>query len=186
MSGRRILVVGQGAREHALCWRLATEPGVERVIVAPGNALMGDVADVQAEVEPGNHAAIVGLARGARADLVVVGPEQPLVGGLADRLAEAGIPCFGPTAAAARLEGSKAFAREICRAAGVSMAEGRAFDKVRAALEYAEALGTPVVVKADGLAAGKGVAVCSTLAEAEGLVRDAIEHGRFGRAGRTS
>jgi phosphoribosylamine--glycine ligase len=183
MRALRILVVGSGAREHAICWRLATEPGVERVIVAPGNVLMEDVADVKHEVGLSDHRAIVALALAARTDFVVVGPEGPLVEGLGDRLADAGIACFGPDAAAARLEGSKAFAREICAAAGVHMAEGRAFDAVAPALEYADVLGTPLVVKADGLAAGKGVVICETSAEVEHALREALEHGRFGRSG---
>jgi phosphoribosylamine--glycine ligase len=184
MTPRRILVVGSGAREHALCWRLASEPGVERVIVAPGNALMADVAEVRDRVAVSDLAGLVALAARERVDLVVVGPEAPLVAGLADSLAEAGIRCFGPSAAASRLEGSKTFCREICAAAGVPMAEGRAFDDVDSALAFAERLGLPVVVKADGLAAGKGVAVCETLGDVESHLREAIEFGRFGVAGR--
>jgi phosphoribosylamine--glycine ligase len=129
------------------------------------------------------QASIVGLATAERVDLVVVGPESPLVSGLADTLVEAGVACFGPSAAAARLEGSKAFAREVCRGAGVPMAQGRAFTHVPAALAFADSLGAPVVVKADGLAAGKGVTMCRTLAEAELAIRDALEDGRFGEAG---
>jgi phosphoribosylamine--glycine ligase len=185
MSGyRRVLVIGAGAREHALCWRLAGEPDVERVFVAPGNPLMSDVADVHASVSPADDGQVVALARRARVDLVIVGPEAPLVAGLADRLAEAGIACFGPSAAAARLEGSKAFTREICAAAGVPMAGGRAFDAVAPALEFVEQVGAPLVVKADGLAGGKGVAVCESLAQAERHIRDSLERGRFGLAGR--
>ena len=185
MSGpRRILVVGSGAREHALAWRLARDAGVERVVAAPGNALMEDVADVHPAVNLAEPSAVVALARRARVDLVVVGPEAPLVGGLADRLAEAGIACFGPSAAAARIEGSKAFCRDVCQAAGVAIAEGRAFGAVNQALQFIEQLGVPVVVKADGLAAGKGVAICATRGEAERHLRDMLEHGRFGMAGR--
>lgn len=178
----RILVVGSGAREHALCWRLAAE-GAGRVIATPGNPLMTDVADVRTEVSTSDHDAIVALASAERVDLVVVGPEAPLVDGLADRLTAAGIPCFGPSAAAARIEASKSFAREICRAASVPMALGSSFEAVAPALEYAEMLGLPVVVKADGLAAGKGVAICGTLAEAESSLREAVEDGRFGTSG---
>ena len=181
----RILIVGAGAREHALCWRLGGEPGVEKVVAAPGNPLMVDVAEVRPEAAAGDHAAIVALARSVAPDLVVVGPEAPLVDGLADRLTEAGIPCFGPTAAAARLEGSKAFCREVCRAAGVPMAEGEAFVDVGAALAFARRMDAPLVVKADGLAGGKGVAVCASLDEVDSHVRAALETGRFGEAGRT-
>jgi len=174
--------VGSGAREHALCWRLAGEGA--QVIAAPGNALMGAVADVRGAVALGDIDAIVALASAESVDLVVVGPEAPLVDGLVDRLAAAGIPAFGPTASAARIEASKAFAREVCRAAGVRMATGAAFESAEAALEYADMLGTPVVVKADGLAAGKGVAICSSLAEAERHIREAVDEGRFGESGR--
>jgi phosphoribosylamine---glycine ligase len=180
---RRILIVGSGAREHALAWRLANEAGVEKVACAPGNPLMRDVAEIWPAVSASDHAALLDLARAMRTELVVVGPESPLVAGLADRLGDAGIACFGPTAAAARLEGSKAFARDVCRQAGVPMAEGKAFRDVLPALAYADELGLPLVVKADGLAAGKGVALCDTAAQVEFAVRDALEGGRFGLAG---
>jgi phosphoribosylamine--glycine ligase len=183
MDGRRVLVIGSGAREHALCWRLATD-GVEGVFAAPGNALMTDYAEVRSEVGLDNHDGLIAHALAERVDLVIVGPEAPLVTGLADKMVAAGIPCFGPSAAAARLEGSKAFAREVCRESGVRMAAGAAFERVDGALAYAESLGAPVVVKADGLAAGKGVAICESLFEAESHIRDAIEGGAFGAAGR--
>jgi phosphoribosylamine---glycine ligase len=181
---RSILVVGSGAREHALCWRLSKEPGVERVYAAPGNLLMPAAAEVHSEVAADDHLGIVALARSVAADLVVVGPEAPLVGGLADRLSESGIPCFGPSAAAAKLEGSKSFCREVCRAAGVQMADGRSFADISAALAFGRRMGAPLVVKADGLAAGKGVAICMSLDEVEWHIRAALETGRFGKAGR--
>ena len=185
MTGLRVLIVGSGAREHALAWRLASEPGAGRILVAPGNPLMQDVAETRPDVRAPDFDAILRLCRDERVDLVVVGPEAPLVDGLADRLASAGVACFGPSAAAARLEGSKAFAREVCRAAGVPMAIGRAFAGTRGAIEYAETLGLPIVVKADGLAAGKGVTICSTFSEAERAIREALEDHRFGAAGAT-
>ncbi len=178
-----ILVVGAGARQHALAWKLAAEPGVERVIAAPGNTLMSDVAELRADVAGNDIDALVELAAKQRVDLVVVGPEDPLVAGLADRLADAGIPCFGPSAAAARLEGSKAFARHICDAAGVPMARGRVFDEAGMAIAFAEDLGGRVVVKADGLAGGKGVAMCASLDDAERAIYDALVDERFGDAG---
>jgi phosphoribosylamine--glycine ligase len=184
MSGQRVLVVGSGAREHALAWRLASDGSAERVVVAPGNPLMAGVADVQPTIGADDHAALVALARRARIDLVVVGPEAPLVAGLADRLSDAGIACFGPSAAAAQMEGSKSFARAICAAAGVAMARGESFDQAAPAVAFAEQLGLPLVVKADGLAAGKGVAVCTSLADAERHIHAALDHGRFGLAGR--
>ena len=179
----RILIVGSGAREHALCWRLSLE-GAEQVIVAPGNPLMSEVADVRGDVSMTDLDGVVALASGERVDLVVVGPEAPLADGLADHLTEAGIACFGPTAAAARIEASKSCAREVCLAASVPMAKGAAFDSVAPAIEYAETLGLPVVIKADGLAAGKGVAICGTAAEVESSIREAVERGRFGASGR--
>ncbi|CAN5286062.1 phosphoribosylamine--glycine ligase [soil metagenome] len=184
MTPQHILVVGSGAREHAICWRLAREAGVVIVTCAPGNVLMKDVAETRPDVRATDLDALVSLARELRADLVVIGPEAPLVAGLADRLFESGIRCFGPTASAAALEGSKAFCREVCRAAGVPMAAGRAFDSVPPAMDFAAALPEPLVVKADGLAGGKGVAICATLAEAEAAIRGAIDGGRFGNAGR--
>ncbi|MEP7378699.1 MAG: phosphoribosylamine--glycine ligase [Chloroflexota bacterium] len=183
MSGLRVLIVGSGAREHALAWRLASEDGTAGVLVAPGNPLMARVADVRPEVRVDDFDGIAGLCRAERVDLVVVGPEAPLVGGLADRLASESVACFGPSAAAAQLEGSKAFAREVCRAAGVPMATGRAFASARGALEYAAEIGLPHVVKADGLAGGKGVMICATLGEAERAIRSALDEGHFGAAG---
>lgn len=185
MSGMRILIVGAGARQHALAWRLAGESDVDHVSVAPGNPLIADVAEVRPDVDGEDAAAIVALAVAERVDLVVVGPEDPLVAGLADELAAVDIACFGPSAAAARLEGSKAFTREVCRAAGVAMASGRAFTSTRAAIEYAAELGVPVVVKADGLALGKGVTVCATLRDAERAISESLDGARFGQAGQT-
>ena len=177
----RVLVVGSGAREHALCWRLAAE-GAD-VLVAPGNPLMAAVARVRGDVRLDDLSGLVGLAASERVDLVVVGPEAPLVDGLVNKLSAAGIPAFGPTSAAARLEASKAFAREICRTAGVAMATGAAFATAGAAIEAADMLGGRVVVKVDGLAAGKGVTMCSDFNEAEAAIREAIEGNRFGESG---
>ncbi len=171
----RILVLGAGGREHALAWRLAAEPGVNEVVVAPGSD--GAAAEPRvrrAAVDPLDPAAVVELARRASAELVVVGPEAPLVAGVADALRAARIPVFGPTAAAARIEASKAFCHEIAAAAGVRMARARAFGpgERAAALCFAAELaaGPGVVVKADGLAGGKGVTVAADLAEAEAAI----------------
>ena len=183
MTPRTILVVGAGAREHALAWRLGQDHEVERVIVAPGNPLMSDVADVRADTPAGDHARLRELCRSEKVELVVIGPEAPLVAGLADVLGRAGIPCFGPSAAAARLEGSKAFCRETCRRAGVRMAQGEAFEDAKGAVSYARRLGPPLVVKADGLAGGKGVGICLTLEQAEAHIRAAMLDRRFGAAG---
>jgi phosphoribosylamine---glycine ligase len=171
----RILVVGAGAREHALAWRLAQEPGVERVIATPGNPGIAQVAAIRADVSLEDQpAAIVRMAQSERVDLVVVGPEGPLISGLVDRLDSAGVPAFGPAAAAARIEGSKAFCREVATAAGVPMAEGRAFESAAEAIDHGRALGGQVAVKADGLASGKGVWLCSTDDEIESAVGRAL------------
>jgi phosphoribosylamine--glycine ligase len=179
----RVLVVGSGAREHALAWRLGLDPGIDRVLVAPGNPGHADVAEVHAETGAEDAGALLRLVRQRAVDLVVVGPEAPLVAGIADRLADAGIPVFGPTAGAAALEGSKSFCRQVAAEAGVAMAGGEVFDALRPAVAYAERLGAPLVVKADGLAAGKGVTVCATVAEAVSALEDAMERRVFGEAG---
>jgi phosphoribosylamine--glycine ligase len=170
----RILVVGGGAREHALVWTLAREPGVNRIVVAPGSAAISDEPRVRTApgAEVGESDALVALAREEAVELAVIGPEAPLALGVADALEDAGVPVFGPTVAAARIETSKAYCHEIADAAGVRMARASVFDEFAPALAFArELLAAPgslgVVVKADGLAAGKGVTVCDTEAEAE-------------------
>jgi len=178
----RILIVGGGGREHALAWKLAAEPGVNEVLVAPGSDAIAREPRVRVAsgVDPLDPAAIVAVARGFAAELVVVGPEAPLAAGVADALNAAGVPVFGPSAAAARIESSKAFCREIATAAGVPMADGRAFPAgpaaTAAARDFAASLAARggIVVKADGLAAGKGVTVCDTLVDAEAAI-DAID-----------
>ena len=172
----RILIVGGGGREHALAWKLAAEPGVNEVVVAPGSDAIAREPRVRVVpgVDPADPAAIVALARGRAIELVVVGPEAPLAAGVADALTAAGIAVFGPSAGAARIETSKGFCREVARAAGVPMAEGRSFGagEHAAALDFAATIGPAgVVVKADGLAAGKGVVVCATADEAATAIR---------------
>lgn len=180
----RVLVVGGGGREHALCWALAASPLVDEVICAPGNA--GIAAEAECvPVAADDVDGLVALARERAVDLVVVGPEQPLVLGLVDRLEETGIRAFGPTAAAARLEGSKAFTKAFCERHGIPTARARIFtaDERAAAHAHIDAEGAPIVVKADGLAAGKGVVVAQSVEEAHAAVDDALS-GRFGEAGR--
>jgi len=168
----RILIVGGGGREHALAWKLSAEPGVNEVIVAPGSDAIADEPRVRrvAGVDPLDPATVVAVARREAAELVVIGPEGPLAVGVTDALIEAGFAVFGPTAAAARIEASKAYCHEIAAAAGVRMAKAAAFTDAAAAVAYATGLaaaGAGVVVKADGLAAGKGVTVCDTAVAAE-------------------
>jgi phosphoribosylamine--glycine ligase len=180
----RILVVGSGGREHALAWKIAQSPLVSHLACAPGNPGIAGVA----ELVPIRAEDVEGLTREARArriDLVVVGPEAPLVLGLADRLAREGIPVFGPTAAAAAVEGSKAFAKEVMLAAGIPTAEHATFTELGPAAAFARARGGRVVVKADGLAAGKGVVVASTADEAERALHAMLVEGVHGPAGRT-
>jgi phosphoribosylamine---glycine ligase len=178
----RILVVGGGGREHALCWAIAASPLCDRLYCAPGNAgIAREATCVPINAEDSD--AVVAFAREAAIDFVVVGPEAPLVLGLADRLGEAGIKVFGPSAAAAALEGSKAFMKDLCAKYGIPTAAYRRFTDAAAAKAYLHEQGAPIVVKADGLAAGKGVTVAATLAEAERAVDRALVEGAFGRAG---
>jgi phosphoribosylamine--glycine ligase len=177
-----VLVVGGGAREHALVQALTRSPGVREVVAAPGNAgIARDArcAAVRADDVPG----LVALAKRERAGLVVVGPEAPLVAGLADALAAEGIPTFGPGAAAARLEGSKVFAKEFMRRHGVPTAAFEIFDDADVAERYVRAAGRPLVVKADGLAAGKGVVVASETGEAVEAIDAMMRRLVFGDAG---
>ncbi|HSY15891.1 MAG TPA: phosphoribosylamine--glycine ligase [Jatrophihabitantaceae bacterium] len=164
-SPARVLVIGSGAREHALCLALAADPAVTALICAPGNAGTAAVAE-QRGVDPLDPAAVAALAVQVAADLVVVGPEAPLVAGVADAVRAAGIACFGPSAAAARLEGSKAFAKDVMAAAGVPTASARVCDTLAEVAAALGEFGPPYVVKHDGLAAGKGVVVTADREEA--------------------
>ena len=178
----KILVVGSGGREHALCAAIRRSPLCTDLICAPGNAGIAAIADarpVAADDVPG----LVALAASERVDLVVVGPEAPLVAGLADRLAERGIRAFGPSAAAARLEGSKGFMKDFCARHGVPTAAYGRFTDAGAAKDFVRAHGAPIVVKADGLAAGKGVVVAASIAEACAAVDMMMGERAFGAAG---
>jgi phosphoribosylamine---glycine ligase len=176
-----ILIVGSGGREHALAWKVAASPLAGRLVCAPGNPGMAKLAEIRA-VAAADVAGQVALAREIAADLVVVGPETAIEAGLADALAAAGIPCFGPTAAAGRLETSKAFAKAF--AARHSLPTGRfgVFDAADAAKAFLAGFEPPFVVKADGLAAGKGVVIAPTIEEARAAVDESLS-GRFGAAG---
>ena len=177
----KILIIGSGGREHALAWKIAQSPLVTRLWAAPGNPGIAGEAECVA-IDPADHAAIVAFARENAVDLVVVGPEAPLVAGLADALRSAGIKVFGPSAAAARLEGSKGFTKDLCARMGIPTAAYGRFSDAASARAYVQRVGAPIVVKADGLAAGKGVTVAMTLAEALRAVEACFE-GAFGGAG---
>jgi phosphoribosylamine--glycine ligase len=178
----RILVVGGGGREHALCWAIAGSPLCDKLYCAPGNAGIAQEAEC-VSIAAENIPAIVEFARRERIDFVVVGPESPLVLGLVDRLTEAGIKSFGPTAAAAALEGSKAFMKDLCAKYGIPTAGYGRFTDAKAAKDFIRQKGAPIVVKADGLAAGKGVIIAETVAEAEAAVDSMLTGGQFGEAG---
>ncbi|HTZ69395.1 MAG TPA: phosphoribosylamine--glycine ligase, partial [Acetobacteraceae bacterium] len=178
----RVLIVGAGGREHALAWAIAASPLLEKLYVAPGNPGTATLAENVA-IGALDAAALLAFARAEKIDLVVPGPEAPLVAGLADAMAHAGIRCCGPTAAAAQLEGSKTFAKEICDAAGIPTAAWERFDDADAALDFVARRGAPIVVKADGLAAGKGVVVAATEAEASEAIRAIMCKRALGEAG---
>ena len=178
----RILLVGGGGREHALAWSIAASPLCDKLYAAPGNAGIAQDAECVA-IGAEDVDALVAFARERAIDFVVVGPEAPLVAGLVDRLQEVGIKAFGPNAAAAELEGSKGFMKDLAAKYGIPTADYRRFTEAEPAKAYLHELGAPVVVKADGLAAGKGVTVAATLAEAEAAVDAALTEGAFGAAG---
>ena len=181
MSDVNVLLIGSGGREHALAWKLAASPLLGRLYAAPGNPGIAEEATC-VPLDPADHAAVVDFCRANAIGLVVVGPELPLVAGLVDDLEAAGITAFGPTRAAARLEASKGFTKDLCARAGIPTAAYVRFTSAPDALRYLEGQKAPIVVKADGLAAGKGVTVAATLADAEAAVSD-IFSGRFGAAG---
>ncbi|NJC34549.1 phosphoribosylamine--glycine ligase [Sphingomonas jejuensis] len=164
-----VLLLGSGGREHALAWKLAQSPSLGKLFAAPGNPGIADHARLVV-LDPADHAAVTAFARAESIGLVVVGPEAPLVDGLADSLRAAGVPVFGPSAAAARLEGSKAFTKEIAVANGIPTADAVYATSPDTAAAALDRFGVPVVVKADGLAAGKGVVVAATRAEADAAV----------------
>lgn len=179
----KVLIIGSGGREHALAWKTAQDPRVEKVYVAPGNAGTGQ--ESKCENIAISATALKQLADFAEqnVDLTIVGPEAPLVAGIVDLFRERGLAIFGPTAAAAQLEGSKSFAKDFLARHLIPSAEYRNFTEIEPALAYLREKGAPIVVKADGLAAGKGVIVAMTLEEAEHAVRDMLSGNVFGEAG---
>ena len=178
----RVLVVGSGGREHALAWAISASPLVDRVYCAPGNAGIAEEAEC-VPIAANDAAGLIAFCRKAAIDFVVVGPEAPLVAGLVDTLEAAGIAAFGPSKAAAALEGSKGFMKDLCAREGIPTAAYRRFRDAAAAKAHIAEHGAPIVIKADGLAAGKGVTVAATLAEAFAAVDAALGAGRFGAAG---
>ena len=178
----RLFIVGGGGREHALAWKIAQSPLVDTLFAAPGNpgiARHARCVDIGVDA----HGELVDFARRERIDLTVIGPEAPLAAGLADRFAEAGLTAFGPTARAAALEGSKAFSKDLMRRYGIPTARFATFDEPAGARRFCRELGAPLVVKADGLAAGKGAIVCATLEDADAAIADCMERKAFGAAG---
>jgi phosphoribosylamine--glycine ligase len=180
-TSMNILLLGSGGREHALAWKMAASPLVDRLICAPGNAGIAREAECVA-LNLSDHPALIDFCKANDVDLVVVGPEAPLVAGVIDDLEAAGIKAFGPTMAAARLEGSKGFTKDLCRANDIPTAAYERFATAAAAKAYVRSKGAPTVIKADGLAAGKGVVIAETLAQAEAAI-DMIFGGELGAAG---
>lgn len=179
----KVLVVGSGGREHALCWKIAQRPGTE-VYVAPGNIGMVDVATL-VNIKVDDIAGLVDFAKAEGIDLTVVGPELPLTLGIVDAFQEAGLACFGPNKAAAKLEGSKAFSKELMKKYGIPTAAFDTFTDVEKAKAFVDEIGVPCVVKADGLAAGKGVIICMTREEADKAIEDMLTDHAFGDASAT-
>lgn len=176
-----ILVIGSGGREHSLSWKIAQSPLCDTIFVAPGNGGMGDIATC-VSLDDSNHDQVVEFCRDNNIEFVVIGPEAPLVGGLSDRLVDEGITTFGPSAAAAILEGSKGFTKDLCAKYNIPTAAYGRFKGAASAKEFTAEKGAPIVIKADGLAAGKGVIIAETLTEANEAIDD-IFGGQFGEAG---
>jgi phosphoribosylamine--glycine ligase len=176
-----ILLLGSGGREHALAWKIAASPLTERLYCGPGNAGIAQACET-VPLDPADHAAVIAFCRAHNIGLTVVGPEAPLCAGIVDDLNAAGIKAFGPSMAAARLEGSKGFTKDLCRANNIPTAAYERFTAAAPAKAYVRAQGAPIVVKADGLAAGKGVVVAQSMAEAEAAI-DMMFAGALGAAG---
>ncbi len=180
----KVLIVGNGGREHALAWKSAQSPLVDTVFVAPGNGGTAQEPGVRnVDIAAEDLDGLLAFALAQRIDLTIVGPEAPLVAGLVDRFQAAGLTCFGPSQGAAQLEGSKSFTKDFLRRHGIPTAAYGSFTAIEPALAYLRQFGVPIVVKADGLAAGKGVILAHDLATAEAAVRDMLAENRFGAAG---
>ncbi|MCJ8237637.1 phosphoribosylamine--glycine ligase [Peteryoungia algae] len=177
----KVLLIGSGGREHALAWKIAQSPALTKLYAAPGNPGIAEEAELVA-LDTDDNAAVVAFCKDKDIDFVVVGPEAPLVAGIADRLLDAGIAVFGPSAAAAQLEGSKGFTKDVCARFNIPTGAYQRFNNAPKAKAYVREQGAPIVIKADGLAAGKGVTVAMTLEEALAAIDDCFE-GAFGAAG---
>ena len=177
----KVLVLGNGAREHALCWALSNSPLVTKILCAPGNPGISEEAEC-IPININNNEEILELSKKENVDIVIPGPEIPLVNGIVDLLTQNNIKTFGPSKAAAKLEGSKNFTKEICKAGNIPTANYKLFSNQQEALNYINNISLPIVIKADGLAAGKGVVIANTLEEASEAVRDSFS-GKFGEAG---
>lgn len=176
-----VLLIGSGGREHALAWKIAQSPLLGTFFAAPGNPGIADHAELTG-LDVSDHQAVIAFCKDKAIDMVVVGPEAPLVAGLADALNDAGIKVFGPSAAAAQLEGSKGFTKDLCARQGIPTAAYQRFNNAPKAKAYVRTQGVPIVIKADGLAAGKGVTVAMTLEDAFDAIEDCFE-GAYGEAG---
>jgi len=180
----QVLIIGGGGREHALAWKIAQSSDVSKVFVAPGNAgtalepSLENIAIAATDIE-----ALLAFALEQQIELTIVGPEQPLVDGIVDQFQRVALPCFGPSKAAAQLEGSKSFSKDFLKRHDIPTANYATFTEIKAAKHYIEQQGTPIVIKADGLAAGKGVIVAQTTIEAFNAIEDMLEGNRFGEAG---
>ncbi|MDC1346217.1 phosphoribosylamine--glycine ligase [Glaciecola sp.] len=180
----QVLIIGNGGREHALAWKAAQCQDVSKVFVAPGNAGTAHEANLEnVNISVGDIAGLVKFAQDNAIELTIVGPEAPLVDGVVDAFTAAGLPCFGPTAAAAQLEGSKAFTKDFLARHQIPTGDYKNFTEIEPALAYVREKGAPIVIKADGLAAGKGVIVAMTLIEAEDAIKDMLAGNAFGAAG---
>lgn len=176
-----VLIVGKGGREHAIAWKAAQSPLVHKVFVAPGNAGMESVAEI-VNISENSTEALIQFAKKEQIELTIVGPEVPLMNGIVNEFQKEGLTVFGPTKEAAIIEGSKAFAKDLMKKYNIPTAEYETFTQFEAAKRYVEEKGSPIVIKADGLAAGKGVVVAETKEEAIETLRDYLQHDKFGKA----
>ena len=184
MKNNKVLVIGSGGREHALAWKLSLSTTVKHVYVAPGNPGTANEKNVSnLEIDSNNYSELINFCLSNEIDLVVVGPEQPLCDGIVDLMSKAGINCFGPTAAAAQLEGSKTYSKQFLEKYNIPTASYASFTEVEPAITYLQQQQYPIVIKADGLAAGKGVVIAENEQQAQHAISDMLKGNAFGEAG---